>query len=76
MRSGKEVPESSIEGSVKYKRYPSHDEWTTLSMVHESGKLTAFLPQQPSAGKMIYFVYLSAGGETVSLSGEEPVTIR
>jgi hypothetical protein len=66
----------SVEGVVKYKRLRSHDDWTALAMTPGDGKLSASLPQQPAAGKIVYYVYLNAGGETASLSGEEPVTLR
>ncbi|MBU1701114.1 MAG: hypothetical protein KJ970_19950 [Candidatus Eisenbacteria bacterium] len=71
-----DVSDPSITGLVKYKRLRSHDDWITLQMIRREGRLTTTLPRQPSAGKMIYFVYLEKGDEPISLSGETPVTIR
>ncbi len=70
------VPDTSISGHVRYKRYNSHDEWTVLPLKREGKKLSARLPEQPAAGKLMYFSYLEKGGESISLTGEEPVVLR
>lgn len=70
-----EVKNSKTTGELTYKRFKSYDEWTTVSMNRIDGKLTAYLPFQPPAGKIEYLVRLFNGGDVVSLSGE-PVIIR
>lgn len=71
-----EIPENtSIEGEVAYKRYKMNEEWTVVPMSQEDGKLVAYLPAQPAAGKLAYRVRLISGDETVMLT-EEPVVIR
>ena len=85
----KPVPEGIV-GSVKYRRFKSHDDWSTLEM--QAGEfefsrrgrkesvtgLGAELPTlQVRAGKYEYFVYVSVdGGEPVSITGEAPVYAR
>jgi len=71
-----DVPDAEIEGYVKYKRYNSNDEWTTLMLRRNGDSLVAHLPKQPPAGKLLYRVYLNKNAQKYSLTGEEPVIIR
>ena len=52
----------STEGWVVYKRYKTDDEWTRLPMkpepFHTGIHLVAYLPPQPAAGKLEYYVEL------------------
>lgn len=64
-----------ITGEFKYKRYKSHDEWTTETLSSINGILKAEIPHQPPAGKVEYHINLSNGSETVQLN-DEPVVIR
>jgi hypothetical protein len=70
------VPDSTISGSVRFKRFKSNDEWTILPLVREGEQLSAYLPHQPVSGKVIYFVFLEKDQEEVSLSGEKPIILR
>lgn len=71
-----EVPNSEINGYVQFKRFKTDDAWTNIQMEREEESITASLPQQPSAGKLAYKVFLSYRGEEVSLTGEQEVIIR
>ncbi len=71
-----EVPNSEINGYVQFKRFKTNDAWTKIQMEREEGSITASLPQQPSAGKLSYQVFLSYKGEEVSLTGDQEVVIR
>ena len=68
-------PTGKINGIFTYKRFKSFDEWTEVSMVNMGGKLVAYVPHQPPAGKVEYFITLTDGTNTVELT-EEPVIIR
>jgi hypothetical protein len=70
------VPDDSIRGSVKYRRYKSNDEWTEIPMQRVGDTLAAYLPSQPPAGKIMYYVYLESPKEHVSITGTEPVVLR
>jgi hypothetical protein len=70
------VKDSSITGYVRYKRYLSHDEWSQIPLIRAGDTLQTFLPRQPAAGKIMYFVYLNQDELTLSLTGEEPVILR
>lgn len=69
------VANKEISGELTYKRFKSHDEWTTVKMQRQNDVLLAYLPFQPAAGKMMYSVSLSDGNTQVTLT-EEPVIIR
>jgi len=70
------VPGREISGHVAYKRYKTDDAWTQVGMERDNEFLVGILPQQPSAGKLLYNVNLSKGSKEVSLSGENPIIIR
>lgn len=81
---------SGISGSVKYRRFKSHDEWSTIEMqpgnfeFSRRGRkesVTGMGAELPSldvrAGKYEYFVNVSVdGGEPASITGETPVYAR
>jgi hypothetical protein len=71
-----EVPNSEIGGYVQFKRFKTDNPWTNIQMERKDSSLVASLPQQPSAGKLAYKVFLSFRGEEVSLSGDQEVVIR
>lgn len=69
------APDTSITGHFRYMRTPSHDSWTEALMIREGDELVAYIPQQPSAGKVAYQITLVKEGEEALLS-EEPIVIR
>ena len=83
------VPDG-ISGTVKYRRFKSHDEWNSVPLFHGAfefsrrGKkqliqgLGASLPSlQERAGKYEFFVFISDGqGEPKSVTGEKPIYAR
>jgi hypothetical protein len=70
------VPDRDISGQLAYKRYKTDDPWSRVPMQRKNEHLVGELPQQPSAGKIAYNVFLSKGAEEVALAGENPVVIR
>lgn len=71
-----EAPDSEVSGYVQFKRFKTDDPWTNIQMEREDSTLTASLPQQPSAGKLAYKVFLSFRGDEVSLTRDQEVVIR
>lgn len=65
-----------IKGIILWKRFKTSDEWTKDSLMNQSGYLTALLPHQPPAGKLIYKISLSKNDETFPLNDDHPVVIR
>jgi hypothetical protein len=49
---------------------------TRIPLQRDGETLHARLPQQPPAGKLLYYVYLGQEQNRVSLTGEEPVILR
>jgi hypothetical protein len=65
-----------MHGSIRYMRYKSTDDWTETRMQRENGNLTAHIPRQPAAGKVMYQIALwSSDGKRVELT-PDPVVIR
>ncbi len=72
------IDDTGIEGTLFYKFYPEHkdEDWKKAEFTHENGKMLAYLPNQPMAGKLMYYIVLKSGNETVELEKENPVVIR
>jgi hypothetical protein len=68
--------DEKVTGHVVWRRLGAGDEWTTTPLTREGGELTAFLPAQPSAGKLEYSVLLAIGDARLQLSGEQAVVAR
>lgn len=69
-----EVPEG-ITAVYRYKRFKSHDEWTTINLEEKDGKINTVIPQQPPAGKVEYQIALMDGEKSYPLT-DEAVIIR
>lgn len=64
-------------GTVTFKRYPTNDSWTTVPLVKEGNFLKFGLPNQPPAGKLMYFLTLNYDGKVQDIgSVEDPIFIR
>ncbi|MCB2220567.1 MAG: hypothetical protein KQI35_09245 [Bacteroidetes bacterium] len=63
------------EGSIRYKRLNVDEEWTEVAFSLNGDKLSAWLPEQPPAGKLEYFAELTYDGVQYALN-TEPVVIR
>lgn len=70
-----EVPSDDIRGEITYKRFKSHDEWSTIEMELVKNQLIGKLPNQPPAGKIEYIVKLFYQGKAYTLT-VDPVIIR
>ena len=69
------VMDKSVTGKITFKRYKSYDDWSTVDMSREGDELTAYLPNQPPAGKVEYKVSFFKDGTEYPLTAE-PVIIR
>jgi hypothetical protein len=65
-----------VKGIILWKRFKTSDEWTKDSLMYQSGYLTAVLPHQPPAGKLIYRISLSKNVKAVPLNEGHPIVIR
>lgn len=68
----------SFEAELHYKRYPSNDATTVASFKKEGDEWAAYLPVQPTAGKMEYFITHSLDGkpDRIPNEGEETIVLR
>ena len=71
-----EISDITVNGTLSYRKYPTHDEMTKLDLKREGDKLVGYLPHQPPAGKLEYKVDLARNGIHLKLGTESPVVIR
>jgi hypothetical protein len=69
------VPDTSVTGEYQFMRVRSNDTWTVVPMKRTGGDLTASIPHQPIAGKVMYQVTLIKGSQKFLLN-EKPAVIR
>jgi len=70
------VPDSLIQGDLVWKRFKTDDKNTYVKMERRGDTLLAFLPGQPPAGKLEYFVELEKHGKNYILPEKNSVVIR
>ena len=69
------VADTNVIGNLYWKRYKTNDDWNMILMKREDDKLSASLPHQPPAGKLLYNVVLQSGNSDITIPSE-PVVIR
>ena len=70
-----EVEDTNTTGVFKFRRFRSHDEWSSVPMQRIGEKLIAFIPHQPPAGKVMYNIELNNGNTSLELR-PEPIVLR
>lgn len=71
----KNVPDG-VTAALFYKRYPTNEEFIPQPFERRGSNLEAFLPSQPAAGKLQYYIMLESKGVAVDVYKENPITIR
>ncbi len=66
---------SQLGGYLRWRRTPSHDEWSQRPLERQGGDLVGRIPHQPPAGKVMYQVFVGEPDSPTALTAE-PVTIR
>jgi len=71
-------PGNGVEGVLFYKRYPTNDDFTVVPLDASGDVVGARLPAQPAAGKLEYFIVLTAAGQEIRIpdSPTDNVIIR
>ncbi len=68
------VPGEGASGAMTYRRYPTSDAFTTVAMMVEGGEdgpeLAAYLPIQPAAGKIEYYVEIETADGAVRIPAQ------
>ena len=67
---------AAVEGWLDWKRYPTEDDWTRVTLVREGDRLVGHLPKQPAAGKVAYKVHLGRDEAALPITGNDPVILR
>lgn len=70
------IDDSSVTGTLYWKRYKTDDEWVEVPMTAGEGMVMGELPNQPPAGKLVYRVELKKNDQSVNLPAADPVVIR
>ncbi|MBL6990087.1 MAG: hypothetical protein ISR65_09930 [Bacteriovoracaceae bacterium] len=64
-------------GNLYYRRFPTNDGWQIQTMRSNANALEAYLPHQPPAGKLQYFIELNVDGSKIEVgTSKEPIIIR
>jgi len=71
-----QISDITVKGFLLFRKYPGKDEMTKIELKREGDKLTAFLPNQPPAGKLEYRVDLKKDGSPLKINNDIPVLIR
>jgi hypothetical protein len=70
------VSDTSVTGTLYYKRYPVHESWQECQMTREAAGLVAFLPHQPPAGKLEYRIILMKNDIKIRVPEDESILMR
>ena len=71
------VPESIRRGSLEWRRYPTSESWSSVTMTRSAdGELAARVPHQPPAGKVEYRLILDTVDGEFLIPSDEPVVAR
>lgn len=71
-----EIPDTTVKGTITYRKFPTHNEWSTLELLREGKMLKGHLPHQPPAGKLEYKVEFRRGDQIYPLHETNATVIR
>lgn len=70
------VPSSDLKANLEWKRYKLAEDWNIEEMKYENGYFIAYLPKQPSAGKLEYRIRLTSENSEKLIPDKKNVVIR
>ncbi len=71
------VQDKAVNGRIYYRKYPTSTEWTVENLIREDEALVAFIPNQPPAGKIEYYIVLNRGQALeFDIAKDDPIVIR
>lgn len=70
------LPDTSIQAYLIYRRYPTNDEWTRVKMQRHGDDVVGYLPHQPPAGKIEYYIRLEKNGQAIHLPENRSAVTR
>ncbi|HBF88594.1 MAG TPA: hypothetical protein DDX39_08125 [Bacteroidales bacterium] len=70
------IEENGFEANIVYKKYPSNDEWQRIAFAKGKNGYVALLPNQPPAGKLMYFVEVNQANAKLKIPTDKEAIIR
>lgn len=70
------IADTLVTATVWYKIYKSETNYSSIAATHNGNKLIAKLPNQPTAGKLQYYIVFKCKGNEINLLQNKPVIIR
>lgn len=70
------IEDETITGILKYRRYPTNDNWQSMKLIREGDLLKGSLPHQPPAGKIEYLVKFKKNNQVLNETEASHVVIR
>jgi hypothetical protein len=67
------APDTTIGGEIQLRRFRSYDSWQTTQLVRSGDTLIGAIPHQPAAGKVMYHITLTSGGERYLLNPDATI---
>jgi hypothetical protein len=68
------VPDTAVGGDIRWRRYPSSEEYKTIPLARNGEQLEGALPRQPPGGKLEYQVRLTRPPEVLIVPSRPAVT--
>ncbi len=65
-----------VEGVLIYKKYKTNEHWTGMKMIRDGDNLKGYLPNQPPAGKLEYYLLLIDDNQLMTLPADRTVVTR
>jgi hypothetical protein len=70
------IDDEKIEGVLIYKKYKAQEPWTGMKMIRDGKNLRGYLPNQPPAGKLEYYLLLIDDNKLSTLPSDRTVVTR
>lgn len=70
------IKDKNIEGVLIYKKYKTKEHWTGMKMIRDGENLKGYLPNQPPAGKLEYYILLINDNQLSTLPTDRTVVSR
>lgn len=70
------IPDTSISAQLVYRRFPTSEKWTKITMQRNDEKLIGEIPHQPPAGKVEYHIILEKEGQTFRIPENQQAVTR
>ncbi len=62
-----QIPDPQVEATLQYRRYPTDEAFKKVDFTRKDGSLVAYLPAQPMAGKLVYFVEIQSRNSSITI---------